>query len=67
MYKQGDNKGVGMSSLITDKTHVFKGGGWADKAYWLVPGNRRFLDEKESRDDLGFRCAMIRVGSYGGQ
>jgi gliding motility-associated lipoprotein GldJ len=67
MYVQGDSKGVGMSSLITDKAHVYKGGGWRDKAYWLVPGNRRFLDEKEARDDLGFRCAMIRVGSYGGQ
>jgi gliding motility-associated lipoprotein GldJ len=66
MYKQGNENGVGMSSLVTDKTRVYKGGGWRDKSYWLVPGNRRFLDEKESRDDLGFRCSMIRLGSPGG-
>jgi formylglycine-generating enzyme required for sulfatase activity len=51
------------TSLITDKTRVYKGGSWRDRAYWLSPGTRRFLDEEQSRDDLGFRCAMIRVGS----
>jgi len=66
MYKQGDKNGVGMSSLVTDHSRVYKGGGWRDKAYWLSPGNRRFLDEKESRDDLGFRCSMIRLGSPSG-
>jgi len=29
----------------------------------MSPGTRRFLDEGQSRDDLGFRCAMIRTGS----
>ena len=52
-----------MGSLVSDRTRVFKGGGWRDRAYWLAPGSRRFLDERESRDDLGFRCAMTRVGS----
>ena len=52
-----------MSSTISDRTRVYKGGSWRDRAYWLSPGTRRFLDERESRDDLGFRCAMIRVGS----
>ncbi len=63
MYKQGNEKHVGMSTLITDSTRVYKGGGWRDKAYWLVPGNRRFLKENEAQDDIGFRCAMDRVGS----
>lgn len=68
MYYQGTRDasmrgGNGMSSMITDRTRVFKGGSWKDRAYWLVPGARRFLDEKESRSDLGFRCAMTRVGS----
>ncbi|PID88143.1 MAG: gliding motility lipoprotein GldJ [Bacteroidia bacterium] len=66
MYKQGDENGVGMRSLVTDRARVYKGGGWRDKAYWLVPGNRRFLDEGESRDDLGFRCSMVRLGSPDG-
>lgn len=61
------NKGDGsaterMSSLVTDRSRVFKGGSFADRAYWMVPGTRRFLDEDMSRCDIGFRCAMIRVG-----
>ncbi|MDY0314840.1 MAG: SUMF1/EgtB/PvdO family nonheme iron enzyme [Bacteroidales bacterium] len=52
-----------MSSLVSDRSRVFKGGSWKDRAYWLVPGTRRFLDEKMGRADLGFRCAMDRVGS----
>jgi formylglycine-generating enzyme required for sulfatase activity len=54
------------SSLITDNSRVYKGGSWRDRAYWLSPGTRRYLDEESSRDDLGFRCAMTRVGSPGG-
>ncbi len=54
------------SSLISDNSRVYKGGSWRDRAYWLSPGTRRYLDEESSRDDLGFRCAMTRVGSPGG-
>ncbi|MBC7411788.1 MAG: SUMF1/EgtB/PvdO family nonheme iron enzyme [Bacteroidia bacterium] len=53
----------GVTSLINDKAHVIKGGSWKDRAYWLSPGTRRFLDEKQSTSWLGFRCAMVRVGS----
>ena len=53
----------GASSLITDRTRVFKGGSWKDRAYWLNPGTRRFLDQDQSTDALGFRCAMARVGA----
>lgn len=49
-------------SLISDVSRVYKGGGWEDRAYWLIPGTRRYLDENKSRRDLGFRCAMDRVG-----
>ncbi len=52
-----------LSSGISDRSRVYKGGGWRDRAYWLSPGTRRFLDERDARDDLGFRCAMTRVGS----
>ena len=50
-------------SLMNDQVRVYKGGSWKDRAYWLSPGERRFLIETESRDDLGFRCAMTRVGT----
>jgi len=67
MYYQGrgPNK-MGITSLVTDKSRVFKGGGWNDRVYWLTPGSRRYLDENQSRSNLGFRCAMTRVGSPGG-
>jgi formylglycine-generating enzyme required for sulfatase activity len=54
------------TSLISDKSRVYKGGSWRDRAYWMSPGARRFLDESQARDDLGFRCAMVRVGSLAG-
>lgn len=64
------NKGDGagnprdeMTTLVSDRSRVFKGGSWRDRAYWLSPGTRRYLDEKMGRDDLGFRCAMDRLGS----
>ena len=51
-----------MSSLVSDRSRVFKGGSWKDRAYRMLLGTRRFLDEKMGRADLGFRCAMDRVG-----
>ena len=51
------------SSLITDEVRVYKGGSWKDRAYWLIPGTRRYLDQNRSTNDIGFRCAMIRVGA----
>lgn len=53
----------GESSLITDRTRVYKGGSWKDRAYYLNPGTRRFLDQDQTTDAIGFRCAMDRLGS----
>lgn len=54
------------STLISNRTRVYKGASWRDRAYWMVPGTRRFLDERYSTAWIGFRCAMTRVGSpYG--
>ena len=53
----------GATSLVNDHTRVYKGGSWKDRAYWLTPGSRRFLEEDQSTNDIGFRCAMTRVGS----
>ena len=50
------------TSLINNTTRVYKGGSWKDRAYWLSPGTRRFLEEDQSTDYIGFRCAMDRVG-----
>ncbi|NVK28435.1 MAG: SUMF1/EgtB/PvdO family nonheme iron enzyme [Flavobacteriia bacterium] len=50
------------TTLIGNTTRVYKGGSWKDRAYWLSPGTRRFLEEDQATDFLGFRCAMDRVG-----
>jgi len=52
----------GVTSLITDKSRVVKGGSWKDGPYFLSPGTRRFLDENTATNWVGFRCAMIRTG-----
>lgn len=54
------------ATLISDKSRVIKGGSWKDPAYYLSPGTRRFKDEDQSGATIGFRCAMIRVGSPAG-
>ncbi len=51
------------TSLVNDKSRVYKGGSWRDRAYFLNPGARRYLDQRQSTAWLGFRCAMTRVGS----
>ena len=48
---------------ITDMTRVYKGGSWKDRAYWLNPSTRRYLDQNKSANDIGFRCAMSMIGS----
>lgn len=53
----------GRTSLVNNHSRVYKGGSWNDRAYFLSPGTRRWLDEKQSTATLGFRCAMTRVGS----
>lgn len=53
----------GNTSLISDKSRVYKGGSWRDPAYYLSPSVRRYLDEEQSANHIGFRCAMTRMGS----
>jgi formylglycine-generating enzyme required for sulfatase activity len=62
MYIQDERPGY-FSSLITDEVRVYKGGSWRDRPYWLVPGTRRYLEQTKAQNDIGFRCAMTRVGS----
>lgn len=52
----------GVTSLISDKARVYKGGSWKDAAFYLSPASRRYLDEDKSTNFIGFRCAMSRVG-----
>jgi gliding motility-associated lipoprotein GldJ len=64
MYYQGKGENhLGMSSLVNERSRVYKGGSFMDRAYWLSPGTRRFLDEGRAKEDIGFRCAMDRMGA----
>jgi hypothetical protein len=70
-YNDGDEQSAaaynyGVSSLINNKARVYKGGSWADRAYYLAPGARRYMDEAQATAMVGFRCAMDRVGSPAG-
>ena len=53
----------GNTTLISDKSRVYKGGSWADGPYYLSPSVRRFMNEDESSSTVGFRCAMNKIGS----
>ena len=48
----------GSTTLISNKSRVYKGGSWKDRPYWLNPGTRRYLDQNKSSNNIGFRCAM---------
>ena len=52
----------GTTTMVSNTTRVYKGGSWKDRAYWLTPGTRRYLEQDLSTDYIGFRCAMDRVG-----
>jgi formylglycine-generating enzyme required for sulfatase activity len=70
-YNDGDTLSLyvydyGRTSLINDDSKVYKGGSWADRAYWLAPGTRRFMQANRSSSTIGFRCAMDRLGSPNG-
>jgi len=67
-YVDGDSTsqvdyGYGVTSLISNKSRVVKGGSWNDRPYWLAPGSRRFLEEDQSSSTIGFRCAMTHYGA----
>jgi gliding motility-associated lipoprotein GldJ len=53
----------GITSLVNDRSRVYKGGSWNDRAYWLNPAVRRYLQQDESSAEIGFRCAMSFVGA----
>jgi formylglycine-generating enzyme required for sulfatase activity len=53
MYQRGVQKKNGtiagaMTSLISDKSRVYKGASWKDRAYYLNPGTRRYLEQNRS-------------------
>ena len=50
------------TTLISNKTRVYKGGSWSDREYWLDPAQRRYLPEYMATNHIGFRCVTDNVG-----
>ena len=50
------------TSLINNNSRVYKGGSWKDRAYWLDPATRRYMDQHLATDFIGFRNAMTKIG-----
>jgi sulfatase modifying factor 1 len=71
-YLDGDSTSqalyqYGVTTLISDQSRVYKGGGWNDMPFWLSPGTRRFLQEDQSSSSIGFRCAQTYMGAAEGE
>lgn len=62
-YRDEQSALYGVTTLVNNKSRVYKGGSWDDQAQWLNPAARRHLQEDESTADIGFRCAMTMLGS----
>ncbi|CAM1333928.1 gliding motility lipoprotein GldJ [Tenacibaculum aestuariivivum] len=50
------------TTLVSDKSRVYKGGSWADREYWLDPAQRRYFPEYMATNFIGFRCATDKMG-----
>ncbi|MCI4666892.1 MAG: formylglycine-generating enzyme family protein [Bacteroidia bacterium] len=61
LFNPDDNAALG--SDFFDNVKVYRGGSWNDIAYYLSPGVRRYFPADSSSATIGFRCAMVRVGS----
>ncbi len=53
----------GLTTLVNDRSRVYKGGSWNDRAYWLNPATRRFMQQDQSSAEIGFRAAMTMMGA----
>lgn len=49
------------TTLISNKTRVYKGGSWSDREYWLDPAQRRYLPQYMATNFIGFRCVSDEV------
>lgn len=61
-YRDEQSKLYGVTTLVNDKSRVYKGGSWNDQAQWLNPAARRHMQEDDSSAEIGFRCAMTMLG-----
>lgn len=48
----------GTTSLVNEKSRVYKGGSWNDRAHWLNPATRRHFQQDQASTMIGFRTVM---------
>lgn len=70
-YLDGDSASAftynyGNNTLISNEAKVYKGASWNDRAYWMSPGTRRFMQANQASAMIGFRCVVDRMGSPNG-
>jgi formylglycine-generating enzyme len=70
-FKDGDSTSLftydyGKSTLVNNESRVYKGASWNDRAYYMSPGTRRFMQQTQASAMVGFRCVMDRLGSPNG-
>jgi len=70
-YQDGDSAtnfvyDYGRNTLVNNDSRVIKGGSWNDRAYFMSPATRRYMQAEQSSSTVGFRCVMDRLGSPNG-
>lgn len=60
-YRDEESNLYGQTTLVNNKSRVYKGGSWNDQANWLNPAARRFMQQDESSSTVGFRLVMTTV------
>lgn len=53
----------GVTTLVNERSRVFKGGSWNDQAFWLQPATRRHMQQEESSATVGFRTVTTATGT----
>lgn len=48
----------GITSLVNEKSRVYKGGSWDDGPFWLNPATRRHFQQDQASSRIGFRTVM---------
>lgn len=48
----------GHTTLVNEKSRVYKGGSWDDLPHWLIPATRRHFQQDKASSTIGFRTVQ---------
>jgi sulfatase modifying factor 1 len=63
IYDETPSHLYGVTTLVNDESRVYKGGSWNDRAFYLNPAARRFMNQHESNAMTGFRAVRTVLGN----